>query len=72
MERLFQFRDEYFKTHDISEAAQKPERVQQEINDAVKLIESLKGKEWSVEEKIVACGFLALSLLSLVQETDLQ
>ncbi|XP_063850837.1 tetratricopeptide repeat protein 5-like [Scylla paramamosain] len=42
VERLYQFRDEYFKTHDISEAAQKAQRVQQEIDDTVKLVTSLR------------------------------
>ncbi|XP_050690339.1 tetratricopeptide repeat protein 5-like [Eriocheir sinensis] len=42
VESLYKFRDEYFKMHDISEAAQKAERVQKEIDETVKLIESVR------------------------------
>ena len=55
VERLYQFRDEYFKTHEISEAAMKAQRVQQEIDDTVKLVTSLRG-EWRPGGRNGSCG----------------
>lgn len=43
MSRLYKFRDEYFKIYGIEEAANKAQRMQEEISKTVQEIESKKG-----------------------------
>lgn len=41
--KLYKFRDEYFKTYGIEDAASKTQRVQQEVNKTIQLIDSIRG-----------------------------
>ncbi|KAK8723520.1 hypothetical protein OTU49_011756 [Cherax quadricarinatus] len=40
--KLYKFRDEYFKTYGIEDAANKTQRVQQEIQSTIQLIDTIK------------------------------
>ena len=44
VEELYHFRDHYFENHDISEAADKPERIQEKLREVLTVFDDLESE----------------------------